>query len=143
MAKRRRADDRLTRLFDLLERAEVDETVVTSVRQPARLREALKVAVDLGLDETANDAAVAALRDRLDTFAQRLALDAHYEAHPKVRPSLADQALAAARLDGDPLAERPELLARAAREVAALRPDASADDVLLYATALERAARTA
>ena len=86
---------------------------------------------------------MAALRDRLDTFAQRLALDAHYEAHPAVRPSLADQALAAARLDGDPLADRPDLVARAAREVAALRPDASADDVVLYATALDRAARTA
>lgn len=143
MAKRRRANERLTRLFELLETAEVDETVVTSVRQPVQLREALKVAVELGLDETANDAAVAALRDRLDTFAQRLALDDHYEAHPGVRPSLADQALAAARLDGDPLAERPDLLARAAREVAALRHDAAADDVLLYATALDRAARTA
>ena len=143
MAKRRRPDHRLTRLFDLLERAEVDETVVTSVRQPVGLREALKVAVELGLDETANDAAVAALRDRLDAFAQRLALDAHYGAHPGLRPSLADQALAAARLDGDPLADRPDLLARAARDVAALRPDASADDVLLYATALDRAARSA
>lgn len=143
MAKRRKADERLSRLLALLEGSDAEETVVTSVRQPARLREALKVAVELGLDETANDAAVAALRDRLDTFAQRLALDAHYAAHPKLRPSLADLALAAARLDGDPLAGRPDLLARAAREVAALRPDASADDVVLYATALDRAATTA
>lgn len=143
MAKRRTVDDRLTRLFDLLGGAEADETVVTSVRQPARLREALKLAVELGLDDTANDAAVAALRDRLDAFAQRLALDAHYEAHPDVRPSLADRALAAARLDGDRLVEQPDLLRRAAREVTALRPDASADDVLLYAAALAQAARTA
>jgi len=114
-----------------------------SLRQPAPLREALKVAVELGLDATANDAAVAALRDRLDTFAQRLALDARYRAHPEVRPSLADLALAAARLDGDPLAGQPELLARAATEVAALRPDPTADDVVLYAAGLARATRTA
>jgi hypothetical protein len=139
----RKAKDRLGRLFELLDAGEGDETVVTSVRQPAPLREALKVAVELGLDATANDAAVAALRDRLDTFAQRLALDAHYQAHRGVRPSLADQALAAARLDGDPLADRPDLLARAAAEVAARRPDPSADDVLLYAAALAQATKTA
>ena len=143
MAKRRKSDERLSRLFELLEGSDTDETVVTSVRQPSRLREALKLAVDLGLDATANDAAVAALRDRLDTFAQRLALDAHYAAYPGVRPSLAEHALAAARLDGDPLADRPDLLTWAAREVAALRPDASADDVVLYATAVNRSARTA
>jgi hypothetical protein len=143
MPGRRKPKDRLARFFDLLDHPEEGETVVTSVRQPASLREALKVAVELGLDDTANDAAVAALRDRLDAFAQRLALDAHYQAHPEVRPSLADQALAAARLDGDPLAEQPELLARAASDVAALRPNPSADDVLLYAAALARAARTA
>jgi hypothetical protein len=138
-----RKKDRLAKLFELLDATEGEETVVTSVRQPAPLREALKVAVELGLDETANDAAVAALRDRLDTFAQRLALDAHYEANPRVRPSLAELALAAARLDGDPLADTPDLLTRAATEVAALRSNPSADDVLLYAAALARAPRTA
>jgi hypothetical protein len=143
MARARKSNEALTRLFRLLDDADTDETVVTSVRQPAALREALKVAIELGLDATANDAAVAALRDRLDTFAQRLALDAHYQRHPEVRPSLADQALAAARLDGDPLADQTQLLARAAREVAALRPGATADDVLLYAAALARAAQTA
>lgn len=143
MAPARKSNDALTRLFTLLQEADSDETVVTSVRQPAALREALKVAIELGLDATANDAAVAALRDRLDTFAHRLALDAHYQRHPEVRPTLDDQALAAARLDGDPLADQPELLARAAREVAGLRAGATADDVLLYAAALAQAAKTA
>jgi hypothetical protein len=143
MARRRSTDDRLARFFDLLDRLDGGETVVTSVRQPAALREALKVAVELGLDATANDAAVAALRDRLDAFAQRLALDAHYRAHPGVRPSLAEQALAAARLDGDPLAAQPDLLARAADQVSTLRPEPSADDVLLYAAALASAGKTA
>jgi hypothetical protein len=143
MPKARKSDEALTRLFGLLDEADTGETVVTSVRQPAALREALKVAIGLGLDATANDAAVAALRDRLDTFTQRLALDAHYQRHPGVRPSLADQAFAAARLDGDPLADQPQLLARAAREVAALRPAPAADDVLLYAAALAQGAETA
>ena len=143
MARTRKSNDALARLFALLDDAESDDTVVTSVRQPAALREALKLAIELGLDATANDAAVAALRDRLDAFAQRLALDAHYERHPETRPSLADLALAAARLDGDPLADQPRLLARAAREVAALRPTATGDDVLLYAAALARTAETA
>ena len=132
------AEDHLTRLFELLDRLDDDETVVTSIRQPAALREAIKLAVELGLDTTANDAAVHAVRDRLDTFAQRLALDTHYAAHPGTRPTLAAQALAAARLDGDPLSDQPELLALAAREVAGLRPGASADDVLLYAAGLAR-----
>ena len=142
MAGTQRADKQLERLFTLLDRLD-DETVVTSVRQPAALREAVKVAVGLGLDATSNDVAVRALRERIEAFAQRLALDAHYAAHPHARPSLAAMALAAARLDGDPLADQPDLLARSAREVAALRPAPSADDVLLYAAALARAAKSA
>ncbi len=131
------------RLLELLDGLDDHETVVTSVRQPAALREALKVAVELGLDNSANDAAVHALRDRLDTFAQRLALDAHYAAHPATRPSLTSQAIAAARLDGDPLADRPDLLARAARDVSRRRDRPSADDVLLYAAGLAQEAGTA
>lgn len=141
MPKRNERQERLERLFELLEHPDGDGTVVTSVRQPAALREAVKVAVSLGLDPTPNDAAVAALRGRLEAFAQRLALDAHYASHPGVRPSLAQQALAAARLDGDPLAAEPELLARAAEAVSRLRGSASADDVLLYAAGLAQAAR--
>ena len=111
-------------------------TVVSSVREPAALKEALKVAVELGLDETVNSATVRAVRDRLEVFAQRLALDAHYAVHPEARPTLAEVAAAAAERDGDPLAEEPALLRRAAREVVAVRPAATADDVLVYAAAL-------
>ena len=139
MPKRNERQQQVDRLFELLDRFDSDATVVTSVRQPAAMREAVKVAVALGLDPTANDAAVAALRDRLESFAQRLALDAHYAAHPEARPSLAERALAAARLDDDPLADEPELLARAADAVARLRAGATADDVLLYAAALAEA----
>ena len=143
MVKGSARDAQIERLFALLDRLEGDATVVASVRQPAALREAVKVAVELGLDPTPNDAAVAALRERVETFAQRLALDAHYAAYPGARPTLAQRALAAARLDGDPLADDPALLRRAAKALARRRPDASADDVLLYATGLVDGRRSA
>jgi hypothetical protein len=131
--KRPRLDD----LFALLAQLDDDgPTVVSSVRAPAALKDALKVAVQLGLDETANEATVRALRDRLEVFAQRHALDAHYVEHPEAQPTLAEIAQAAAELDGDPLAAEPTLLYRAAKELTAARPAASADDVLVYATAL-------
>ena len=77
-------------LFALLDGLDADgPTVVSSVRQPEALKQAVKVAVELGLDANANDATVQALRDRLEAFAQRRALDAHYSAHPEARPSLA------------------------------------------------------
>jgi hypothetical protein len=133
----RRSTPRDEVLFALLDRLGDDgPTVVSSVRQPAALKEALKVAVDLGLDANANDATVRALRDRLEAFAQRRALDAHYAAHPGTRPSLAEIAQAAAELDSDPLATHPALIRRAAKEIVALRPAATADDVLVYAAGL-------
>jgi len=129
-------------LFALLDRLDGDgPTVVSSIRQPAALKEALKVAVGLGLDANANEATVQALRDRLEAFAQRRALDAHYAAHPEARPSLAEVAQAAAELDGDPLANEPALIRRAAKEIEAIRPGATADDVLVYAVALHSGAR--
>jgi len=134
---KRRSTSRDEDLFVLVDRLDADgPTVVSSVRQPVALKEALKVAVELGLDASANDATVQAVRDRLEAFAQRRALDAHYVAHPEARPSLAEIAQAAAELDGDPLAGQPALLRRAVEEVTALRPGATADDVLVYAAGL-------
>jgi len=133
----RRSTPRDADLFALLDRLDGDgPTVVSSVRQPAALKEALKVAVGLGLDTNANDATVQALRDRLEAFAQRRALDAHYAAHPEARPSLAEVAQAAAELDGDPIATDAALIRRAANEIVAVRPGATADDVLVYAAGL-------
>ena len=124
-------------LFALLDEVDADgPTVVSSVRQPAALKEALRLAVELGLDANANDAPVQAVRDRLEAFAQRRALDVHYAVHPGARPSLAEVAQAAAELDGDPLAGEPALIRRAAKEIVSLRPGASADDVLVYAAGL-------
>ena len=63
------------------------------------------------------------------------ALDEHYEQHPQARPDLGDLAVATAELDGHPLARQPERLRQAAAEVARNHPDASPDDVLLWAEA--------
>lgn len=132
--------DRLAAL--LLELDRDPTTVVTSVRVPRPLRDALGVAVELGYERSVNDALVRAARDRLGWMAQRHALDAHYEQYPWTRPTLTDLALATAKLCADPLHDEPELVAEAARFVEADRPDGTGDEVLLVARALaaERAA---
>ena len=124
-------------LIDALEQTDSGSTV-TSVRQPRALRRALVVAVEMGWASNANDGLNQALRDQLEAFAQRAALDAHYELHPHVRPALADVAVALAELDHDPLAQDPELIALAAREVVSVKAAADADDVLLWAASLKR-----
>ena len=131
-------DRRLRKLIDLLDRAGGD-AVGTSVRLPANLRDAAVVATELGLAESTTDLTVRGLRDRLEAFAQRAILDEHYRQHPDARPDLADIALATAELDGDPLAARPDVIRRAAEDVAALRTDPTSDDVLLYAAGLAAA----
>lgn len=132
-------DERLQRLLDLLD-AGGDETVGTSVRLPVNLRDAAAVAADLGLVASTSELTVRGLRNALEAFAQRALLDAHYADHPQARPELADVALAAAELDGNPLVDRPDLIRRAAEEVRRLRRDPSPDDVLLYAAGLAAAA---
>jgi len=62
-------------------------------------------------------------------------LDDHYERHPQFRSSLADLAVAAAELDGHPLSAEPNRLRQAAAEIVERHPQASADDVLLWAEA--------
>jgi len=112
----------------------------TSVRLPTRLREAAALATDMGLAGSMTELTVGAVRDALEGFAQRAVLDAHYQAHPDARPSLGEVALATAQIDGNALAHRPELVERAALEVVAVKADASADDVLVYAAGLAAAA---
>lgn len=133
--------EELFRLLDTLD--ESDESIVTSVRQPAGMRQAVKLAVALGMAANPNDATVQAIRDRLETFAQQLALDEHFERHPQAKPSLAELAIAAADLDAHPLAGEDDLIRTAADEVAAFRPEATSDDVLIYATALKSPSRAA
>lgn len=131
-------DRKLKRLLDLLDTSETD-TVGTSVRLPVNLRDAASLAGEMGLTGSTTELTVRGLRDALEAFAQRAVLDAHYRAYPHARPDLAEVALAAAEIDGSPLAERPELVRRAAVEVRALKDDPSPDDVLLYAAGLSAA----
>jgi hypothetical protein len=135
-------DPRLERLLDLLDGSAGDTTgatVGTSVRLPGNLRDAAVLAAELGLVASTTELTVRGLRDALEAFAQRAVLDAHYRSHPDARPDLAEIALAAAEIDGHPLAARPDLLRRAAAEVGLVRDNPGPDDVLLYAAGLAAA----
>src|SRR2546423_1304738 len=95
--------DALTRISELLDRTD-DETVGTSMRIPAAVREAAAVAVaELGVAPSTTALATDALRSRLEAIVIEAALTAHYDKHPEARPSLAELAIAAAELDGNPL----------------------------------------
>ena len=59
----------------------------------------------------------------------------HYERYPHARPDLGDLAIAAAELDGHPLAAEPDRIRRAAAEISARHPAADPEDVLLWAEA--------
>lgn len=124
-------------LVDALDESD-SASVSTSVRFSSALQRALKAAVELGFASSANDGMSQALRSQLEAFAQRRALDEHYEEHPEARPSLAEVALELARLDHDELADHPGLVKLAATEVVVYRPDADADEVLVWAAALLR-----
>lgn len=127
--------DVLTRISELLDRTE-EGTVGTSMRIPSALREAAALAVaELGAASSTTALATDALRSRLEAIVIEGALVAHYERHPKAKPSLAELAIAAAELDGNPLVATPEVIRKAAKEIVKRRPDADADDVLLWAEA--------
>lgn len=132
-------DERLVRLLDLLD-ATGTQSVGTSVRVPVGLRDAAALAADMGLVGSTTELTVRGMRHALEAFAQRAVLDAHYRANPDVRPDLAEIALAAAALDGSPLADRPDLVRRAADEVSGVKDAPTPDDVLMYAAGLAAAA---
>lgn len=77
----------------------------------------------------------AALRTALEAVVMQAVLNDHYEQHPAARPDLGDLTIAAAELDGHPLAAEPERIRRAAAEISARHPDADPEDVLLWAEA--------
>lgn len=132
-------DRRLRRLIELLDEVG-EETVNTSVRLPVRLRDAATMVAEMGLASSTSELTVRGLRETLEAFAQRAVLEDHYRAHPEARPELAEVALAAAEIDGNPLAAQPDLIRRAAREIRAIKDNPSPDDVLLYAAGLAAAA---
>ena len=124
--------DQLNRLLD----ADDTETVNTSMRLSATLRDAAALAVEhFGAAPSTTMMATGALRHSLETFAMETALRLHYRDHPQAQPSLAEIAHALAVQDGSPLAQHPDLLAAAASAVLRRRPNADADDVLLWAEA--------
>lgn len=129
----------LDRLNALLDAAD-DVTVNTSMRLPRNLRDAAALAVDrLSLAPTTTALTAAALRQQLETAVMRAALESHYRAHPEAKPTLAEVTLALAEQDGSPVAGSPDVVARAAADLLARRPDADAHDVLLWAEAQQAA----
>jgi hypothetical protein len=112
------------------------ETSNTSMRIPTALRDAAALAVsELGVAPSATALTTAALRATLEAVVMQAVLDEHYRQHGQARPSLADLAVAAAEIDGHPLAAEPERLRQAAAEISGRRPGASADEVVLWAEA--------
>jgi hypothetical protein len=89
----------------------------------------------LGVASSTTTLTTAALRAALEAVVMQAVLDDHYERNPGTRPDLGDLAIAAAELDGHPLAAQPERLRQAAAEITAKHPGASPDDVLLWAEA--------
>lgn len=127
--------DVVTEIGSLLD-VQDDRTVGTSMRIPESLRDAAALAVEhLHVAQSTTALTADALRSRLEAIVLQAALDSHYRESPRARPSLGDLAVAAAELDGHPLATRPDLLRRAAEAVVRIHPGADADDVLLWAEA--------
>ena len=98
------AIERINEFLDADER----ETSNTSMRIPTALRDAAAVAVrELGVAPSATALTTAALRATLGAVVMQAVLDDHYARHPQARPDLGDLAVAAAELDGHPLAAEP------------------------------------
>lgn len=130
--KRSEVIERLNQLLDNVG----PETSNTSMRIPTALRDAAALAVDeLGVASSATALTAKALQATLEAIVMQAVLDVHYEQNPEARPSLGDLAVAAAELDGNPMAAEPDRLRQAAAEIVAHHPEASADDVLLWAEA--------
>lgn len=112
------------------------ETSNTSMRIPTALRDAAALAVrELGAAPSATALTTAALRATLEAVVMQAVLDDHYRHYPQARPDLGDLAVAAAQIDGNPLASEPDRLRSAAAEIAGRHPGATPDDVLLWAEA--------
>jgi hypothetical protein len=128
-------EDAIERINLLLD-SDMTETSNTSMRIPTALREAAALAAkELKVAPSATALTTMALRATLEAAVMRAALDDHYAQYPEARPDLADIAIAAAEIDGNPLAADPERIRRAAAEIAATHPDPEPEDVLLWAEA--------
>lgn len=125
----------IEQLSDLLDSPAL-ATSNTSMRIPTALRDAAALAVgELGMAPSDTVLTSSALRATLEALVMQAVLDDHYERYPDSRPNLGDLAIAAAELDGHPMAGEPALVRRAAAEIVGKHPDASPEDVLLWAEA--------
>ena len=123
------------RIIELLE-SDTGQTSNTSMRMPTALRDAAAIAVrELDVAPSTTALTAAALRTSLEAAVRQAVLDDHFRQYPEARPGLGDLAVAAAELDGHPLADEPARIRQAALEVGARHPDAEPADVLLWAEA--------
>ncbi len=130
------ASDQILEQISALLASEDDSTVNTSMRLPAKLREAAALATEhLGVAPSTTAYTAQLLRSDIEASLLAAVLEAHYEDVPSDRPSLAEISLGVAEIDGNPLAHRPDLITKAAEEIVATRPQATPDDVLLWAEA--------
>lgn len=130
------ASDQILEQISALLASEDDSTVNTSMRLPAKLREASALATEhLGVAPSTTAYTAQLLRSDIEASLLAAVLEAHYEDVPSDRPSLAEISLGVAEIDGNPLAHRPDLITKAAEEIVATRPQATPDDVLLWAEA--------
>lgn len=126
------AIDRISALLD----QGMQETSNTSMRIPTALRDAAALAVrELGVAPSSTALTTAALRATLEAVVMQAVLDDHYAHHQQARPDLGDLAVAAAEIDGHPLAAEPQRLRSAALEIIGRHPAARPEDVLLWAEA--------
>ncbi|HEX8770079.1 MAG TPA: hypothetical protein VF711_04850 [Acidimicrobiales bacterium] len=119
----------------LLAQRESDERhKATSLRLNESLREAAEIVVRHGwapsFTALVEESVATTLAGMVATVAEQAALDEHYAEHPEARPDLWEIAVAAAKVDGSPLAEQPDVIRRAAE---ALGPKADIDTVLIWA----------
>lgn len=114
------------------------ETDPTSMRIPAPLRRAARLAHEHLGAPTATDMAIAGLREAIETALIRAALDAHYDHHPDTRPTIGHVAVALAAQDRHPLAEHPDQILAAADRAG--DRVSTAREVLIWAEASAQAA---
>lgn len=127
--------DAIEQISQLLS-SDMTQTSNTSMRIPVALRDAASLAArELGVAQSATALTISALEATLEGALMQAALDDHYEQYPESRPDLGDLAIAAAELDGNPLASQPDLLRQAAAEIAARHPSPEPEDVILWAEA--------
>lgn len=125
----------IERISELLS-SDMTQTANTSMRIPAALRDAATLAArELSVAPSATALTISALEAALEAIIMQAALDHHYERYPSARPDLADLAIAAAELDGHPMATEPNRIRLAAAEIIGRHPDAAPEDVLLWAEA--------